>query len=231
MPETPEETPPRTRIPPRYPPSATAVPRRPPELTDNAEIVARHSREYRLRGYAVALLFFACAGWFAYDGWVGWPGENRTIAGIEQEQDAARAASDSDRLDRAKEELRKHKRHTETDIMLQRVLAVSIPPACLLFLAWWVYRSRGRYHLQGHTLTVPGHPNIPLEAITRIDKALWDRKGIAIVHYNPAGSSAAATFRLDDIIYESEPTDRILQRLEAYLLATPATPDETSADQ
>ena len=68
----------------------------------------------------------------------------------------------------------------------------------------------------GDVLSVPGHPDVPLEAIRQMDKSRWDRKGIAKVEYELApGQSNRLT--LDDFIYDRPPTDRIVERIEAHL--------------
>jgi hypothetical protein len=68
-------------------------------------------------------------------------------------------------------------------------------------------------------ITAPGHPPIPFSAIRELDKRQWDRKGIAIVKYEVDGKTGSLT--LDDFVYEQDPTDKIYDRVLAYV-APPA---------
>jgi hypothetical protein len=94
-------------------------------------------------------------------------------------------------------------------------------------LAWFLYTSRGEYRLSGDTLTVPGHPPVPLQFIRSLDKSFWDRKGIAYIDYELPAPSVSGRIKLDDFVYERPPTDAIVERIEHYLAA--ATPHTTEA--
>jgi hypothetical protein len=162
---------------------------------DGGEIVARAGRYYRNARYLMTVLFVGAGLWFAYDGWVGYPKHNARV-------DAG--------------EIRETK-HTDTDIRLQRILGVALPVAGVLFLCWALYNSRGAYRLSGDTLHVPGHPPIPLDQIEELDKAKWDKKGIAYVNYRPSDAPNMSSARLDDFVYQQAPTDRIVERIEKHL--------------
>jgi hypothetical protein len=59
---------------------------------------------------------------------------------------------------------------------------------------------------------------VPLSAIRRIDKRLWDRKGIAFIDYDLDGSGGAGgRLKLDDFVYERKPTDEIYERIERFV--------------
>ena len=213
------------KVPPRYPPKVATEPVAP---AATGVIVARHSREYRVRRYIVVAMFLIFSAWFAYDGWKKWPLENKLVNELEYQLDAARGAHDTDKVAQLSEELRKHKRHTDTDVGLQRFLAISIPLASLLALGVWLARSRGEYRLTPHTLSAPGHGEVPLSSVRRLHKSLWDRKGIAYVEYELPGTTQARRIKLDDFVYDREATDEIFRRIEMIVTATPAD-EETSA--
>ena len=97
--------------------------------------------------------------------------------------------------------------HSESDILLQKRLAIGLPIVAIGFLIWALYNSRGAYRLVGNTLRVPGHPPLQLAEIEEIDRHKWDRKGIAYLKYATA-SGRKGRLRLDDFIYEREPTDK-----------------------
>jgi hypothetical protein len=188
--------------------SATGV-----KVAPGEEIVARAGRYYRNTRYVMTVVLLGMAGWFAYDGFITYPRDNeqhrRYVADPVNNKDAPV--------------------HTETDIRMQKVLAGILPAVAAGLLGWTLYRSRGAYRLKDDVLSVPGHPDVPLEAITRIDKSKWDRKGIAYLDYElPGGAGAGAgttgTLKLDDFIYERPPTDRIMEAIEAKLLPAASAP-------
>jgi hypothetical protein len=188
------------------------------------EIVARAGRYYRNARYLMALICIGLGLWFAYDGWVGWPKENARHAQVSAKLDAARITGDKDAESKLQEELKSITLHTGYDIPLQRVLAVCLPLAGAGLLCWALYRSRGHYRFADHTLHVPGHPPVPVDAIRQIDKQKWDRKGIAFIDYDVAGK--AGRIKLDDFVYEQAPTQAILARIESLVLADAPAPQD-----
>jgi hypothetical protein len=165
-------------------------------------IVARAGTYYRVARFIMAGLIFAMAAWFAYDGYVKYPRQNAEA--IERGHTPP---------------------HSDLDLLIQRLLGYGLPPLGIALVIWTLYNSRGAYRYDGRTLTAPGHPAVPLEQIARIDKTLWDRKGIAYVDYEPLGGEARR-IKLDDFVYQQEPTDAIIKRLEEHL----APPEEAGEE-
>ena len=165
------------------------------------DIVARPDRWNRGKRLIFAFVLLAAGPWFAYDGWVKWPRHNAEAR--------ARDATNPP--------------HSDTDLMIQKVLGVSLPPIGLAYLAWILYSSRGVYRLRNDMVEVPGHPIIPVDAITQIDLQKWDRKGIAYLDYNHNGRTGR--FKLDDFIYDRKPTDDILDQIKARI-----APEEPPAE-
>ncbi len=165
-------------------------------------IIAKPGRYYRIARYLMTLLLLAYGAWSIYDGFVSWPQWPVTHP-MEQPK-------------------------TATDIMLNKVLGVVLPPAGLFILFWALYQSRGEYRLENGILHVPGSPPIPLEKIHSVNRESWDRKGIAYVEYDladppPRGStgapkSARGTFKIDDFVYDRAPADQIFKAIEDHLL-------------
>jgi hypothetical protein len=187
-----------------------SAPRNPSE-----PIVARASNEYRLKRLAIVVMLLACGAWFAYDGIVKYPNENARIEQLKKDVEAARKASDDAKVTRFSSELGRLQHHTDSDLRLQVILGMALPPLGLLVGIWSFYQCRGAYRLRDNVLSVPGHPPIPLDAIRSIDKTDWDRKGIALIEYElPNGARGSA--KLDDFIYERSPTDEIFKRIEDY---------------
>ena len=184
----------------------------------SGDIVARAGQYYRNTRYIMCALLVGAGLWFAYDGWVGWPEHNRKVGEVKRRIDQADNAGDTNGAAAARAELGKlSKEKSSSDILLQKVLALSLPPIGIGLLAWALYNSRGAYRLSGRTLHVPGHPAVSFEQITRIDKQLWDRKGIAFLHYEGSTKS----IKLDDFVYDRAPTDKIFERIENELAPEP----------
>lgn len=172
-----------------------------PAVPDGADIVAPPDNWYRGKRLIFAIALILGGGWFGYDGWVRWPRENALALKVEGVTKLP---------------------HSELDIKIQKVLAIALPPLGLLWLARIVYTSRGSYRLRGDTLSVPGHPEIPIDTVTQIDLSRWDRKGIAVLEYQHNGRTSR--FVLDDFVYLRKPTDEILDRIKARV-----APDEAAA--
>lgn len=200
-----------SNLPPANPPTSA------PEV-----LVARAGTYYRNTRYLMTALMIGLGVWFAYDGWVKYPGENRRLAEIANELKQAEQSGKEDARVQLVEEQKGLHPHSQTDLLLQKLLGAGLPPAGLAFLIWSLYRSRGAYRLDGNSLSVPGHPPVPLNHITRIDKQLWDRKGIAYLDYElPQGP--AGRIVLDDFVYQRPPTDAILEKIEQTLVRPPVT--------
>lgn len=181
-------------------------------MTDTAlqtpgDIVAGPGRYYRNARYLIVAGMLACAAWFAYDGWVAWPAELSAFSKMTAEQQAGA-----------------HRPHSEWDIELQHRLAIGLAALAPVMLAWFLYRSRGVFRLSGDTLHAPGHPPVALASITEIDLGKWKRKGIARASYAQDGVSGRIT--LDDFIYDQEPIDAIVARIEKALAGPAVAPHE-----
>jgi hypothetical protein len=217
-PRIPPRRPPTIPVPPLMAPKLPAVEAAPAAPMDAGEpIIALGSGEYRFRRYLMTLLLVAGGVWFAYDGWKGWPAENQQIADLSHQMVEAEKAGNHDLYESINGNSLTHKTpHTDLDIRWQKNLAVALPICGLLFLVWTLFNSRGAYQLQGGTLSVPGHPPVQLTEITEVDGSKWDRKGIAYIQYKAAGG-ATGKLRLDDFVYQQDPTDEIFKRIQAAL--------------
>lgn len=165
------------------------------------EIVARAGTYYRNARYLIVALVLGAGLWFAYDGFIGYPRRQQNYIHATKAQQANMEMPPNNLA-----------------VQLQRRLAFALLPLAPILLCFFLYRSRGVYRLSGDMLYVPGHPPVPLDSITTLDKSKWDRKGIARAEYQlPTGQSGRLT--LDDFIYQREPTDKIVERIEMCLRA------------
>jgi hypothetical protein len=180
----------------------------------NGEIVAYAGRYYRNARYIMAVICFALAGWFAYDGWVKYPTQNRVY--------------DEMMLRGEKPDYTKHQ---DKDIDIQKTLASTLPLLGIGIIAWLLYNSRGSFRLAGDVLYAPGHPPVPLSAIREIDKTKFDKKGIAYLEYELETADGtkgdSGTIVVDDFVYQQEPMDNILKTIEAKV-APPAEDEPAS---
>ena len=176
------------------------------------DIVARASRSYRIKWLIMGAAMLAYGWWSLYDGFVKWPRDNQEVIAEAQAQGKP-----------VPEKLP----HDELGTLLNKLIGISLQPLGLAVLVWAVYSSRGEYRLTGNTLHVPGHPPVPLDAIRAIDQSKWDRQGIAYIDYDVNGTTGR--LKLDDYIYERDPTDAIHDRILAAVAPedAQASPGET----
>ncbi len=198
-------------------------------LSVSHEIVARPDRRYRGKHLAFTVIMIAAGFWFAYDGWIGWPGHNQRLRSLDQQIDQAEQTGDRKRYQDLKAQLASmHRQYTPVDLLIQRILAVGLPVFGILYGAWTLAVTRGQYRLVGQALMLPGHDPIDFADIQRLDKSRWERKGIATLYYQTATGSERSA-RLDDFAYERAPTDEIFERIETYLVP-PEVPSEPASE-
>lgn len=176
----------------------------------NDPIVAKAGRYYRNTRYIMVVVFILYGIWSIRDGFYAWPKANAEA--IEKARQEAVAKG----LDPDKVVDPENVPHPGWDIPFNQVIGIVLPPLAIIFLIWILYNSRGEYRLEGTTLSVPGHPPVPFENVTEIDKRLWDKKGIAYISYD-LGNGRRGKFKLDDFVYDAQPTDEIYKRLNDYV--------------
>jgi hypothetical protein len=180
-------------------------------------IVARYGRYYRNTRYLIAALCIGYGLWSIYDGFVRYPRANE--AEIQKEVTRVETASGKPVTPEERREIAAKTTlpHGGWDVPFNQWIGIILPPVGLAMLAWMLYNSRGEYRLERDTLHVPGHPPVPMDNIRKIDKRLWERKGIAYIEYEVPQSLKRAQFKLDDFIYERGPTDAIFERIEKHV--------------
>ncbi len=125
---------------------------------------------------------------------------------LRQQQEAL--APGSDAYIEITEQLNELKFHNDTSLRTQQALGVSLPILAVAYFFYFMRKSRGEFRLAGDTLHVPGHGAVKLDEMTDLHVEKWQRKGIADVDFTTA-DGRSGTFRLDDFIYQGEPTDWI----------------------
>ena len=194
-----------------------------PPPADTDELIAEPEAGYRWKHLIVAVAMIAFGLWFAYDGWIKWPRENQRIAQVQKDKEEASRVNNTAEVERLAKELQSLNRHTEMDLLIQKLLAFALPAFGIFWGAWTLKDTRGVYRMTGNTLHIPGHPPVNVDDIRRIDKRKWDKKGIAYLHYEIGQPPKAGVLKLDDFAYERKPTDDMLDRVERNALSSVTT--------
>jgi hypothetical protein len=189
-------------------PEPTEEPTEEPKVWERP-IVAPASRGFNLKWIIAGVVLIGVGGWFVYDGFYNWPKQQ---AEYEQAtEDARQADLDGNIALRDEIIIRRDdemKERSDNDILLNRLFGIVLPLAGLGLIAWTLYEARGEVKLDDQdVLHVPGHPPVPLTAITAIDDSRWERKGKSFVTYDTGGQTG--TLKLDDFIRERPPLDAI----------------------
>jgi hypothetical protein len=193
-------------------------------------LVADPDPGYRWKHLIMAALMIAGGFWFAYDGWVRWPAENARAAQVQRDLEAAKQQrAEQTKIDSLAAELGRISKHTELDLLIQKILAFALPAFGLFWGGWTLWETRGHYEMAGDVLHVPGHPPVTYDDIRRIDKRKWDRKGVAFVHYDHGNPPKPGILKLDDFAYDRTGTDAILERIERNVIPAESTPAPRNA--
>lgn len=161
----------------------------------SADIVARVDFQYHWRTWALFLLVFGYGLYSLYDGYINYPRLN--AAWEHADTRVGRSAKPP---------------HEKSSVMFNQIAGIVLTTLSIPLLAWRLHRSRGEYRLSGDTLSVPGHVAIQLNQIRGLDLVKWDTKGIAVIE-----CEGQARIALSDMIYQRDPTDQIVDRIEKHL--------------
>ena len=172
------------------------------------------SKQQLTRLSVIALITNGLALWSFYDGLVGYP-RQRERALVYKECDEA---DDFERwrticAEKGWKTSNPGEPKTDADIQMQ-FLQGGIAGAIGLFVLYKLLRTLGRT-LEGDEEGIKASwgPAFRYDEVTQIDKKKWDSKGIAKIRYQQDGKSK--TFILDDYIFERQPTDAMMRRMEA----------------
>ena len=190
----------------------------PPAFTQ--PIVATTDRKFFIKRLIIALAVIGGGLYFLYDGYVGYPNHNKRIEEITAQVQQAQAARDQDRQATLEAERKGMsnggQRRSDRDILIQRIIGYVMVPIGLFLLTKFVRESKGELRLEHDTLHAPGHPPIPINALTGLNNVKWEKKGIALFDYKlPDGT--AGTVRIDDFLFTRPPTDAIHDELVAKM--------------
>lgn len=201
-------------------------------------VEARITKEW-LKRMALMVLFVAGgAGWFFYDGFIGYPkAAERHQAfqdladGMIERGEASSEMDDSVRLawsDIAKEngwKPEKPKNVTPEKIREQKVIGVGLSVLALGILGWVVVSVNQRITSDGKTIRSAFGREVAYDEIVDLDKRKWDKKGIAYAVYEAGGRRGKIV--LDD--YKFAGTEEIVNEIERRLGREPAVEEAGDA--
>lgn len=196
------------------------------------------STQYAVRMGLIIVVFTGFTLWCLYDGLVAYPEINRQITALEQQraeqekqaEDASGQIISVPHAVQHADGLKPSDRKSDWDIRTQFIMAVMcvlivVPVALRLIWAW-----PRRMSTDDDGFRSTAGELIPYSAITRIDKRKWNRKGIAVVHYERQGKERRT--RIDDWIFRGG--EAVLKEVEAHTGlgdVTPQTPEAAAASE
>lgn len=182
-------------------------------------IVAKAGSYFRNARFLLGGLLVLFGGWCYYDGYVAWPARNVQIASLESRRTELQNTSpvDDQAVGMISAELQKiGDKKSDLSIRINEYLTVALPLFGAALVAWAMYKSRGQIRLENDVIHSPASPPVPLSAITDVDTALWDRKGIARINYKLADGTTGILV-LDDFVYEQKPIDAMYDHVLSKL--------------
>jgi hypothetical protein len=179
-------------------------------------VEARITPIWKKQKLLLAILLLGFSGWFAFDGFIGWPKSN--IRWAEHERVKAEPGK--------WEELAKqngwsaeppHRHYGHGDILMQFVVGGLCAAIGLGTLIYWLSQIKRTVRIDDEAVTTAGGKRIPFTAITGVGKKKWESKGIATVRYSLDGTEGE--FIVDDYKFDTKPSRQILEEIEKHLLA------------
>jgi|GEM_PF-1910887 len=194
------------------------------EATANAtEVRAPIQPSYRVRLLVIGLIMLVFGGYFAYDGWIGYPEKNKQYEAysalqedttVADPQEAYRAIADENGWPTKTPE----KGKSPTDIMTQKIIFVILSIVGAWFLFGWI-TAGGRYTFMNEE-GVGDHKGkfAKWDDIKDLDLRRWDAKGIALVSYS------GGRIVLDDWKMATDETRAMIDTLREKLGMEPEKP-------
>lgn len=179
---------------------------------------ANISKGYIWRPGVIGAAGLVFCGWFLYDGFVKYPGQelrwetyNRIRLEYEKSPNEAQRIWEQTARDKGWS-ITKPIERAENDIFTQKVFAGITAPLGLYFVFSFLSFLGRWVEADEEGLRTRSGQRVPYGSIKSVDKSRWDRKGIAVIHYESDGRAGKIT--LDDWKFDREPTKRIMQAIE-----------------
>ena len=211
------------------------------EIKPAGEAKARISAGYRIRIGVLALGLLGFGAWAAYDGFVGYPQHNEVVDTYVDRLNEVREQYPETWKEKwpdiaVKEDMLADyssfaeveggqdgepvklvgKYKTQSDIYWQYGMMGAAVPLGLFFLMGWFTAPSRWIAMVEDGLTSSRGDVAPFDKIFKLNKERWWKKGIAVVYYKTE-QDEERTLTLDDWKYEREPTEQMLETVEARL--------------
>jgi hypothetical protein len=168
----------------------------------------------------VALFLVGIAGWFFWDGKIGYPRSNeRWLAQTEYEKTGRDAEWPAYAASRGWSTEKPHKFFRPADLYVQLGLSGILAVFGGIAWAYWFTQKDRTLRSDAEAVYSPAGTRVPFSAITGLGKKKWDDKGLATVRYEIAGRKGQ--FVLDDYKFDREATHQILAEIEEHLSTRP----------
>lgn len=179
---------------------------------------AKISGGYTLRLAVLALAFLGWAAWSLYDGAVAYPHQRHVALEFQRYEDEGRIEEwPAYARSQGWSEEDPGRPRSNLDIAIQYGMAGIALPIGLVF-GFVLIRSAGRWiEMRDDRFVTSWGQEVPLAAITAIDKTRWDEKGIAVLHYK--ADNIDNTLVLDDWKFERSAIDAMVEKVDAVLQA------------
>ena len=230
-------------------PALTPLPPHSQSTPGTPRLIARASSTVRNKNLLIVLMCLGMACWFAYDGWIGWPGNNdKLVAGpiatrvhddpmYTQYQPVLDGwhgwnAADS----KARLEISNLARatnvegwKTETDIRNQQYIVCALLAATAGAIWWFVHCQKRRVIAEGETVSPSPGVVLPWSKITVVDNTRWKTMGIVQITYDVGAGPQKAKF--DDYETDREPLLLILDQLAEKAVNAEFIPKEEAEEK
>lgn len=175
---------------------------------ESMNVDARISKEWRRRMLFMLFMVFTISAWFLWDGYVVWPnGAERHAEFVEIEvamvasgkieavEHKAHGAKVNEYLRIAWERHAKEagykrdmpKERTDASIREQRMIGWVMMTGSVFFGLWVLWNHKLSVRAEGDVVIGTSGQRVELDSIVKIDRKLWEKKGIAYAIYEVEG--------------------------------------------
>jgi hypothetical protein len=181
-------------------------------------VEARVTPIWKKQKLFVAIFLFGIAGWFFWDGKVGYPNSNeRWLAHDELVKNGREAEWPTVAKSHGWTDTVPEKFHRPVDLLMQMICGGFAGALGLLALIYWLTQKDRVVWIDDEAVYSPAGRRIPFDTITGLGKKHWNEKGLATVLYKIDGCKGR--FILDDYKFDRAATHQILAEIEQKLTA------------
>lgn len=175
-------------------------------------IEARVNPGWVAKWLVMGSLLLGMGAWCLYDAVVAYPEHNRRVAAFNELKEQGRLADwPTIAAEHGWSDADPGEPKTDLDILSQWIMLAICGPLGLAAIVIVALHARRRITADEAGLVGPRGERVPYGRITSIDKERWERKGIAVVHYETADGRSLSV-KIDDWVYRG--AAEVLQEVE-----------------